>query len=210
MQQKIILGSIAIFLFGIGAISGAIFANSEIDHQSAEKTADAQKGQQDVSPYAGQQDRAIKYLAAEDVSALQQGKGKALGGMAKPAELNSYPGPRHVLDLSKKLNVTAEQEQELQLLFGDMKQEAQLLGQQFLEVEQKIDNAYAQGEMTDKKLKRLLDQAGKLYGELRYVHLAYHFETKDILTQEQIAHYNRLRGYASNGSMDHSGGEHAG
>jgi hypothetical protein len=47
-----------------------------------------------ASPYAGQQTRAIKALAPEDLAALRNGEGM---GMAKAAELNGYPGPAHVL-----------------------------------------------------------------------------------------------------------------
>jgi hypothetical protein len=34
-------------------------------------------------------------------------------------------------------------------------------------------------------------------GELRYVHLAAHLETPEILTPHQVATYNRLRGYGA-------------
>ena len=47
------------------------------------------------SPYAGEESRAIKSLSASEIQALRQGHGM---GYAKAAELNHYPGPRHVLD----------------------------------------------------------------------------------------------------------------
>ena len=50
------------------------------------------------SPYAGQEERGIKALPQADVEGLLAGAGTPFGGMAKPAELNGYPGPRHVLD----------------------------------------------------------------------------------------------------------------
>src|SRR5262249_20157560 len=50
----------------------------------------------DSSPvsYAGRQTRAIKALSEEDIAPLLNGEGM---GMAKAAELNGYPGPKHVL-----------------------------------------------------------------------------------------------------------------
>ena len=52
-------------------------------------------------PYAGQETRVISSLSPEDQRALRAGEG---GGLAKPAELNGYPGPAHVLEL--ELDVT--------------------------------------------------------------------------------------------------------
>jgi hypothetical protein len=58
------------------------------------------------SPYAGQETRALKTLSDEDIAALLKGEGM---GMAKAAELNGYPGPRHVLDLAQELGLTDSQ-----------------------------------------------------------------------------------------------------
>jgi hypothetical protein len=49
------------------------------------------------APYAGHQERPIKALAPEEVAGLLGGEGM---GYALAAELNHYPGPRHVLDLA--------------------------------------------------------------------------------------------------------------
>jgi len=43
-------------------------------------------------PYAGQEKRQISSLSQQDVDDLLGGKG---WGLAKPAELNGYPGPAH-------------------------------------------------------------------------------------------------------------------
>ena len=47
--------------------------------------------------YAGLQDREIKALSSQQIGDLREGRGM---GMALAAELNNYPGPRHVLDLA--------------------------------------------------------------------------------------------------------------
>lgn len=201
MQQTLLYSIAAVLLLSIGTVAGATVGNSDIVKHSNLLTDNHEE--QGSSPYAGQQKREIKYLPSSDIEALRHGKGGALGGLAKPAELNSYPGPRHVLDSSEELNLTEEQETKIQNLFEDMKAEAQPVGKDFLEVERKIDNAYADGNMTEEKLERLLNRSGELYGQLRYVHLKYHFQTKDILTEHQVKKYDQIRGYASG---NHGGG----
>lgn len=209
MQQKIFLSIFVVILFGVGVVIGTVFTSSGPGHQSAAKQiVNNQTDTHEMSPYAGQQDRSIKYLAAGEVTALKEGKGKALGGLAKPAELNSYPGPRHVLDMSGKLDLSAGQKQKIQSLFEDMKKEAKGVGQKFLKVEQQIDDAYADETMTDAKLERLLERSGELYGELRYTHLAYHFQTKDVLSSKQIQQYDELRGYSDEATDEHAGDAH--
>ena len=54
------------------------------------------------SPYAGQVNAPIKALTAEEQAALLDGQG---AGFAKAAELNGYPGPKHVLELSAQLGL---------------------------------------------------------------------------------------------------------
>jgi len=56
-----------------------------------------------ICPYTGQEMRDIKLLSDKDIQSLQNGTGEAFGGMAKLAELNGYPGPRHVLDMASEL-----------------------------------------------------------------------------------------------------------
>ena len=50
-----------------------------------------------ASPYAGFQHRPIKALSDEQLADLRDGRGMML---SLPAELNGYPGPRHVLDMA--------------------------------------------------------------------------------------------------------------
>src|SRR5690348_16636348 len=59
-----------------------------------------------LSPYAGQQHRAIKALSAEEIEGLKNGMGL---GIAKAGELNGYPGPLHVLQLRNELKLTPAQ-----------------------------------------------------------------------------------------------------
>ena len=58
---------------------------------------------QTTSPYAGQEQRAIKALSDEEIRDLLDARGM---GLAKAAELNSYPGPLHVLQLANELGLS--------------------------------------------------------------------------------------------------------
>ena len=143
-------------------------------------------------PYAGQQFRTIKALSDEDIAALLQGEGM---GMAKAAELNGYPGPKHVLTLAGELKLTASQRQEIQVVFDRMNAAAKPLGTELVERERALDQQFAKREITQDRLAAETGAIGELQGRLRSVHLAAHLETRALLSPDQIALYEQLRGY---------------
>src|SRR5579872_6516636 len=71
-----------------------------------------------AQPYAGLQSREIKALSREEIAELRAGQGM---GLALAAELNGYPGPRHVLDFANQLGLTDEQRMRILELFDAMK-----------------------------------------------------------------------------------------
>lgn len=146
------------------------------------------------SEYAGQESRLIKSLSPDDLQQLRNGEG---WGLAKAAELNGYPGPRHVLDLEKEIGLTADQKTRIEALFTSMKAEAGRLGLIFINKEKQLNEAFAGGSVDPKNLKTMLEEISSSRSELRYTHLITHLETASILSQEQIDTYNRLRGYDS-------------
>jgi Spy/CpxP family protein refolding chaperone len=150
------------------------------------------------SPYAGQEDRGIKSLSQADIDGLLAGEGTPFGGMAKPAELSGYPGPRHVLDAFEagEFELTAEQEEQIESLYEAMRSQAIELGQQIIEIEKEIDSAFTSRTIAQRFLQDKINESAKLYGQLRTVHLQAHLAMIDILTPEQVDGYNKLRGYA--------------
>jgi hypothetical protein len=60
----------------------------------------------DLSPYAGEEQRVIKSLSPEEIESLKAGAGM---GFAKLAELNGFPGPKHVLELAGRLELSPTQ-----------------------------------------------------------------------------------------------------
>ena len=147
---------------------------------------------QSHKPYAGQQNRHIKGLSASEVDGLLKGKGL---GMAKPAELNKYPGPKHVLEIADKLNLSQKQLQQTQLFFRQMKSEAVPLGEEIVAAEKSLDELFASGNITDQSLEKTLGNIAILRGKLRFVHLKTHILQKKIMSEKQIHQYSRLRGY---------------
>ena len=63
--------------------------------------------------------------------------------LALPAELNGYPGPRHVLELAEQLGLTDQQRADVQRLFDDMTAEVVPLGQKLIAQEAELDRLFA-------------------------------------------------------------------
>ncbi|MBA2399200.1 MAG: periplasmic heavy metal sensor [Bradyrhizobium sp.] len=152
------------------------------------------------SPYAGMQSRPIKALSAQQVDDLKAGRGT---GLALAAELNGYPGPAHVLELSEKLALSAEQKQRIQTLFDAMKAEATPIGARLIEQEGALDQQFVSRAITPAALKDATLRIGVTQAELRNAHLKYHLETAQILSPDQMKQYADLRGYTSGAPARH-------
>lgn len=146
----------------------------------------------DLSPYAGQEFGSIKSLTEQEIASLRRGDGM---GFAKLAELNHYPGPRHVLDLAAKLQLSPPQLIATESLFDEMHEKAIAIGQQLLAAETRLDQAFAQGSIDSDSLEESLLTIGSLRARLRYVHLEAHLRQKQLLTHEQNRQYDAIRGY---------------
>lgn len=134
---------------------------------------------------------ATSALTAGAVGQLLNGDGV---GLAKPAELNHYPGPKHVLELKKELAITPDQEGRVEAIRRQMLDRAQALGRQIVEAEQALDAAFQSGGITEADIAQRVEAIAKLQGELRTAHLQAHLLTKPVLTPEQVHQYYQLRG----------------
>jgi len=150
----------------------------------------------DRSPYAGEEGREIKALSEADVRAYLDGTGM---GMARAAELNQYPGPRHVLDNAETLKLSPAQRVAIDAVHQRMKAAAAPLGRQVVDVERRLDALFARREATADAIERLTREAADLQGRLRTVHLRAHVEVRPLLTPDQIMQYVGLRGYSHGG-----------
>jgi Spy/CpxP family protein refolding chaperone len=145
------------------------------------------------APYAGQQQRAVKALSAEQIADLEAGRGM---GLALAAELNGYPGPSHVLELAEGLELTAEQHAATEAVFAAMQSAAIRSGRAVIAAEAALDRLFAAEATTPEALGAAVAEAGVRHAELRRVHLEAHLDMVRILTPAQRRDYARLRGYA--------------
>lgn len=149
-------------------------------------------GGQTAAPYAGQQARPIKSLSDDDVAELRRGGG---WGLAKAAELNGVPGPAHLLELKEKIPLDAKQVAAIEAIFAQMQRDAIAEGGRLIALERDLESQFVNGTVTADSLKAKLDEIATSRSRLRYIHLSTHLKTPALLSREQIARYNKLRGY---------------
>jgi|SRR4051812_22473311 Spy/CpxP family protein refolding chaperone len=157
---------------------------------------------QHAGPYAGQHGREIKALSAEEVAQYLSGAGM---GYAKAAELNQYPGPMHALELADALKLSAEQRAALKALMTSHKEEARGIGKRLVEAEAELDQLFSAKAADAATLRAKVFAAGQLQGEYRLAHLETHRRARSLLTAEQVASYDALRGYGGAAAKEHRG-----
>jgi hypothetical protein len=145
------------------------------------------------TPYAGEEARRIKSLSEGEMRAYLEGRGM---GLAKPAELNSYPGPMHVLELAEQLQLSDSQKRETETAFQQMRNRAIELGKMIVKSEAELNRLFSEKKVNRSNLQAKVEQIAKMQGELRTVHLRAHLEMSRVLSTEQIKKYDELRGYA--------------
>jgi hypothetical protein len=156
-------------------------------------------------PYADSVGREIKALSAEETKGLLEGAGL---GFALPAELNGWPGPKHVIELAAMLGIDDQTLARVEAIRAEMSREAKALGAELVAAERELDRLLAQAEPGDAdlepRLAALVDRASALRGRVRFVHLRAHLATRPLLSAEQLAHYERARAHhAHQGSPGH-------
>ena len=154
------------------------------------------------SPYLGEELNEIKSLSLDEINGLLQGEGM---GFAKAAELNQYPGPKHVLDLAKQLHLSNEQIAQTNQIFEVMHKNATSLGAKLVEYEKELDSLFSSNQISATTLDTLLLKIGETRAKLRGTHLHAHLEMKQVLNHYQIMMYDDLRGYNNEGgNHEHS------
>ncbi|MCH8503710.1 MAG: hypothetical protein LAT50_05240 [Ectothiorhodospiraceae bacterium] len=144
--------------------------------------------------YVDLQQRQVSGLSNEELDQLRSGEGM---GMALAAELNGYPGPRHVLDLAEELALSDGQRDMTTTLFERMQREASAAGERYIRKERALDALFAEGRATEEAVREHTLSAAQAYGEIRAIHLRYHLEMMQVLSRHQVHQYQRARGYGS-------------
>lgn len=145
-----------------------------------------------TSPYVEEASREIKALSPDEIEGYRTGAGL---GYAKSAELNHYPGPLHALQMADALALTDAQRRDIAEVRAQMLAEAVPLGERYLEAEAAIERAFRAGGIDAEALRALLEEAHAIEAQLRFVHLDAHLTTRALMTPEQVARYDELRGY---------------
>ncbi|MDX2217570.1 MAG: hypothetical protein SF172_00910 [Burkholderiales bacterium] len=153
-----------------------------------------------LSPYAGQEALGIKSLSATEIKGYLDGQGM---GFAKPAELNGYPGPMHVLELADDLKLSELQRAQTAELLHMHKAEARELGRQYVDAEAALERIFASREAESSALHAALAHSADLQRRIRSSHLSTHLKQTALLAPEQIREYSRLRGYAHSHNHTH-------
>jgi uncharacterized membrane protein len=153
-----------------------------------------------ASNYAGQESRTIKALSSDEVEGYLAGNGM---GFAKPAELNGYPGPMHVVQLADELALSPDQRLAARQLLDRHKAEVRALGQRYVDSERALDRLFAVKAVAPSTLEEALKRSADLHRQIRESHLAAHLEMTAMLSPHQVAQYVRMRGYTANSSHQH-------
>jgi hypothetical protein len=185
------------YVLGALALAGAAAAQHQ--HGAAPSAPHAGSGQHSAgghgapsAPYAGLERRAVASLPEEQIADLRAGRGM---GLALAAELNGYPGPVHVLELAEALGLSEAQRSRIEALHASMKSEAVSLGERLIAQETDLDAAFRERTITPANLAQKTGAIAATQGDLRHTHLKYHLSTVEVLSPEQVARYNALRGY---------------
>jgi Spy/CpxP family protein refolding chaperone len=145
-----------------------------------------------LSPYAAHTGREIKALSSSEITSLKNGSGM---GYAMAAELNQYPGPMHVLELAKGIDLSAEQVRATEQLMLNHKAEARALGAELIEAERQLNELFVSKQATDASVRLQTEKIAFIQAKLRASHLVTHVKQTALLSKEQIARYQLLRGY---------------
>ena len=144
------------------------------------------------SSYAHSRGAEVVSLTDEEVRALRHGEGM---GLARAAELNHFPGPRHLLDLASDLDLSDVQVRRIQTIHDRMKSQAVAKGEDIIIAEKHLADLFASGNPSARKMTQVTEHLGNMRGQLQAIHLLAHIEAARELSADQIREYDRLRGY---------------
>ncbi|MGE5693071.1 MAG: hypothetical protein ACM3YF_04750 [Candidatus Zixiibacteriota bacterium] len=114
-----------------------------------------------------------------------------------PAETFGYPNPERVLELSKQLELSAEQKNRIQDIIAGRQREVLYLGRKIVAEELLLDDLFRKGDENLASfyatIGNRLESIGGWRWRLRLAHLAAYAKTKAALNSGQIKKYHELR-----------------
>ena len=142
----------AVILFGVFSLLAVVPTTTLAQHTHA------------TSPYAHTQSAEYATLTPDEVHELRKGEGM---GLARAAELNSFPGPRHLLDLKAKLDLKPGQVARIEKIHATMKTQAIAKGEEILQAERHLANLFASGRPSATEVTRITEHLGIIRGQLQ-------------------------------------------
>lgn len=153
------------------------------------------------SSYPQLQESEVRGLSLEQIEGLRNGDGM---GYALPAELNGYPGPKHVLELADELELNGSQRQATAEIRAQMLERAKATGVELVSAYESLDQEFRSQGIDAERLRNHTERIGSLEGALRSIHMEAHLAMMTVLTHAQILEYADLRGYGSGGHSEHA------
>lgn len=174
MPQVIVVGIIIALLGGLAAVTGAQHHGTHGTHAGA-----------GLAPH-----RQMHATLEEIDRVIGQGLG---AGMAFAADQNGYPGPRHVLELKDRLQLTPAQEARITALQTAMFADSRPKSARLLEAEARLRRLFAAGTADEARVRAAVGDIERARSDVRLVHLLTHLETRAVLTEEQRRAYHEAR-----------------
>lgn len=116
------------------------------------------------------------------------------GMLAHLAEKNGYPGPMHVLKMADELGLSSKQLNQLRKLRDTVYLESTQRKDKIHDLTAGLERLFAGQKANEGRVRKVVQEIGKLQGEIQMIHLTAHLKTKNVLTQEQLGKYAQMRG----------------
>jgi len=135
-------------------------------------------------------ERPNKALSDDEILAYLNGDADR---WTRTAELNRYPGPKHVLELAPRLGLTEPQRQRVETIYETTRDRAMQIGRGIVSREAVLDSLFTTRTIDSLRLHSLVSEIAQLQGELRDAHLQASLAVTRLLAPDQILEYDRIR-----------------
>ncbi|MDB5120462.1 MAG: hypothetical protein JWN56_1680 [Sphingobacteriales bacterium] len=112
--------------------------------------------------------------------------------MVKVAEVNNYPDPCRVIEISTHLKLTPAQLSKLTTIKSSLEFKAKEMDGFINQQEKKLNDLFASGKAEEGSIIYYTNKLGLYEGELRNAYLQAHLKTRYVLTPAQLKKYNQL------------------
>jgi uncharacterized membrane protein len=198
-------GGELVFQHGLGVASATASGSPIVPAQDATHSEGDHHDASHDSPYAGQQSRSVKALSTQEIDDLAEGRGM---GTSKVAELNHYPGPKHVLEAAPQLQLTRDQLDKTKAIQASMSTSAKTIGRQIVAKETELEALFSSRKATPENVSLVMEELGRLQASFRLAHLNAHMAMVEVLESQQIAQYDKIRRYSASPPLGHEGHQH--